>query len=73
MNKKQTAVEWFNQQLVDRQNGNGDSRSIDEIFEKAKEMFEEQIKNACQHGVDYDKSPYNNAQEYYNETYGKKG
>ena len=40
-----TAVEWFNQQLVDRQNGNGDSRSRDEIFEQAKEMEKEQIKN----------------------------
>lgn len=37
-----TAVEWFNQQLVDRQNGNGDSRSRDEIFEQAKEMEREQ-------------------------------
>jgi hypothetical protein len=33
-----TAVEWYNQQLVERQNGNGDSRSLDEIFEQAKEM-----------------------------------
>ena len=37
-----TAVEWFNQQLVDRQNGNGDSRSRDEIFEQAKEIESEQ-------------------------------
>ena len=37
-----TAVEWFNQQLVDRQNGNGDSRSRDEIFEQAKAMEKEQ-------------------------------
>ena len=44
-----TAVEWFNQQLVDRQNGNGDSRSRDEIFEQAKEMEKEQmIEFACQ-------------------------
>ena len=41
--KQLTAVEWFNQQLVDRQNGNGDSRSRDEIFEQAKEMEKEQI------------------------------
>ena len=40
--KKQTAVAWFNQQLIDRQNGNGDSRSWDEIFEQAKEMEEDQ-------------------------------
>jgi len=39
--EKQSAVEWFNQQLVDRQNGNGDSRSRDEIFEKAKAMEED--------------------------------
>jgi len=39
---KQTAVEWYNQQIVDRQNGNGDSRSRDEIFEQAKEMEKEQ-------------------------------
>ena len=37
-----TAVEWFNQQLVDRQNGNGDFRSLDEIFEQAKEMEQKQ-------------------------------
>ena len=35
---ERTAVEWFNQKLVDRQNGNGDSISRDEIFEQAKEM-----------------------------------
>ena len=38
-----TAVEWYNQQIVDRQNGNGDSRSRDEIFEQAKEMEKEQM------------------------------
>jgi hypothetical protein len=42
-NKQQTAVEWYHQQVVDRQNGNGDSRSIDEILEEAKEMEEEQM------------------------------
>lgn len=41
--KQLTAVEWFNQQLVDRQNGNGDSRSRDEILEQAKEMEKEQM------------------------------
>ena len=30
-----TAVEWYNQQIVDRQNGNGDSRSRDEILSNA--------------------------------------
>jgi hypothetical protein len=39
---KQTAVDWYHQKIVDRQNGNGDSRSLDEIFEQAKEMQQEQ-------------------------------
>jgi ribosomal protein L40E len=33
-----TAVEWFNQQLVDKQIGKGDSRDWDTIFEEAKQM-----------------------------------
>lgn len=47
----QTAVEWFNQQLVDRQNGNGDSRSWDEIYEKAKEIENEQLNIARIDGI----------------------
>jgi hypothetical protein len=39
---KHTGVEWYHQQIVDRQNGNGDSRSLDEILEQAKEMQQEQ-------------------------------
>jgi hypothetical protein len=34
-------------------------------------MEKEQMLDACHHGVDYDNSPYENAEEYYNETYGK--
>jgi hypothetical protein len=36
--ENKSAVEWYNQQIVDRQNGNGDSRSFDEIFQQAKEI-----------------------------------
>ena len=43
---EESAVEWFHQQLVDRQNGNGDSRSRDEIFEQAKSIEKAQIENA---------------------------
>jgi hypothetical protein len=39
---KHTGVEWYHQQIVDRQNGNGDSRSLDEILDQAKEMQQEQ-------------------------------
>ena len=35
------------------------------------EMEKQQIIDACHHGVDYEKSPYKNAEEYYDETYGE--
>jgi hypothetical protein len=72
MNSKQTAVQWFNQQLVDRQNGNGDSRSWDKILQQALEMEREQIVEAYQAG---DGGAYSLqdtklwGQEFYNERY----
>jgi len=45
----QTAVEWFNQQIVDRQNGKGDSRTWDEIFSQAKEMEKNDTDNKAIH------------------------
>ena len=76
-NKQQSSIEWYNQQIVDRQNGNGDSRSIDEIFQQAKEMEKEQIKNAWVSAwqdsmlkpLEY-KFYEPEAESYYNETYG---
>ena len=72
---KETAVEWLNQQLIDKQNGIGDSRSWDEIVEQAKEMEKEQIVKA--HGT---KQDYSNGSQrdpnivtgevYYEKTYG---
>jgi hypothetical protein len=72
-NCKQTAVEWFNQQLVDRQNGNGDSRSWDEIFEQAKQMEKDQIIDAHLQGLysEIKMRGEKQAQQYYNETYGQ--
>lgn len=76
--KQLTAVEWFNQQLVDRQNGNGDSRSRDEIFEQAKEMEKEQIIDGItqyqiNHNNIYSESGIlnvvNKAEQYYTETF----
>ena len=64
-----TAVEWFNQQLVDRQNGNGDSRSRDEIFEQAKEMEKEQIVNSHYQGYRSDIGDTEVSEQYYNETF----
>lgn len=68
---KQTAVIWFNQQLVERQNGNGDRRSWSEILREALQMEREQIINARQDGVDAMLKGYSiSNEEYYNETYG---
>jgi hypothetical protein len=73
-NKQQTAVEWYHQQIVDRQNGNGDSRSLDEIFQQAKEMEKEQIVKAVNKGWKYNEDGFVSwmGEQYYNETYGGK-
>jgi hypothetical protein len=68
-----TAVEWYNQQIVDRQNGNGDSRSRDEIFNQAKEMEKEQIIDARVNAPLLNtESKYDyviEAEQYYNQTF----
>jgi hypothetical protein len=74
---KQTAVEWLVDKIINKQNGTFDGfpvLSLDEIFEQAKEMEKEQIKEAYMSALpfnldysDYDK--YSN--KYYNETYKK--
>jgi len=73
---KQTAVIWFNQQLVERQNGNGDRRSWDEILREALVMEREQIQDAFYHGVDIDAYNVHNkwteAEKYYEQTHGGK-
>jgi uncharacterized iron-regulated membrane protein len=70
-----TAVEWLNQQIVDRQNGDGNSISWDEILEQAKAMEKEQIIDAINLPSEkrwYNALLYNNSgEQYYNKTYGK--
>ena len=83
-NKKQTAVEWYNEQL----NVYGDmafNKEItlgqyhikkQELLEQAKEMGKEQIEEAFADGVDdeyeyhINNQPRTNTEQYYNETYG---
>jgi hypothetical protein len=70
-NEKQTSVEWYHQQIVDRQNGNGDSRSLDEILEQAKAMEKEQIVKAANFdSKSISENGYRKGEQYYNETYG---
>lgn len=71
MANKETALDWAIKQINNKSIGDGDYRTIIDIFKEAKQMEKEQILDACHHGVDYDKSPYKNAEEYYNKTYGK--
>lgn len=65
---QQTAVEWLIKQMIAKQNGKGDSRSMDEIFDQAKEMEKQQNKDAW-----YDSRLNNNLlfDDYYEITYGK--
>jgi hypothetical protein len=69
METKQTAVEWLIQRIVGHTTL--PIETINELILKSISMEKEQIIDACHHGVDYDKSPYLNAKEYYNGTYGK--
>ena len=59
---KKTAVKW----LIEQINPYGVSVHQD-LFEQAKEMENEQIKNAWYNSLT--KGDYNSADEYYNETF----
>jgi hypothetical protein len=66
----QTAVQWLIKKLQNRQNGIFDGLphlSVDQIYEKANQMFEEQIKDAWLNSLT--KGDYHSAEEYYNETF----
>ena len=64
---KQTAVEWFQDQIIKIVNGTCDLSEI-QIYEQAKKMEKEQIIDA------YDKGEFNqgcngDAEQYYKETF----
>ena len=68
---EQTAVEW----LVNQLNKQGFAQVVtDEEIQQAKEMFKQQIINACDAGFDdgcgfIEDIKYKNAEQYYKETY----
>ena len=66
METKQTAVDWLFLML---NNQNRNSKFAKKLYYKAKEIEKEQIIDAAHHGVDFENSPYKDAEEYYNETY----
>jgi len=68
---RQTAVEWFMEQIGEKQS-NGlyvidTLEDVVNVFTKAKEIEKEQIVDA----VDYCRDKYIDSENYYNETYGK--
>jgi len=67
---QQTAVEWLINEIIAKQNGKGDSRSMDEIFKQAKEMEKQQIESAWKRGDgEHDKVADKLAKQYYTQTY----
>jgi hypothetical protein len=74
-----SAVEWFANKLdeiipyIDEET----AREFNELLAEAKAMFEQQVKDAFNAGFDdgcgfIEDMKYKEAQQYYNETYGKK-
>ena len=70
MEKKQTAVEWFQEQIIKIVNGTCELSEI-QIFEQAKAMEREQITEAHLQGLYCDIKMRGEAQaeQYYNQKY----
>ena len=64
---KQTAVEWFQEQIIKIVNGTCELSEI-QIFEQAKVMEKEQIINAYDTG-EYDCGCNGDSEQYYNKTF----
>jgi hypothetical protein len=62
--KQQLAVEWLMEELP--KHGSGAVRTFGDLFEQAKEMEKEQLKDAWDNGCGYLQK---NSQQYYNETF----
>ena len=67
MEKKQTAVEWFYEQLEDLlELYASEWTRVDKAFDQAKQIEKEQIQEAYNDGAE----EIHDNPEYYNETYG---
>jgi hypothetical protein len=72
MEKKRTAVEWLDSNLIHAPHSQEDFTHNYRVFEQAKEMHKEQIKDAYEYGnCDWEFGIYIKGEQYYNETYGK--
>jgi len=63
---KQTAVHWLIEQIVNRQNGKCDDRSLDTIIDQALAMEKEQHKDTWDDGVYGD---FRTFEDYYTQTF----
>jgi hypothetical protein len=71
-NKKQSSIEWLEQEFVKLEATVGVYSVMYELIDKAKAMHKEEIIKANRDGVDMviDKKPYVTGEDYYNETFG---
>jgi hypothetical protein len=68
--KDKTAVDWVIKQINNKSIGDGDYRTISDVFNQAKQMEKEQIMKAFSRNYMYpDDIPA--SEKYYNETYAK--
>lgn len=73
METKQTAVEWLVRQIVELEIkvDSNENEKVKLLFQQAKAMEKEQIESAFDSGYfNYEVLFYDNAEQYYNETYG---
>lgn len=74
---QQTAVDWLERRVEERKNNNimetayWHLKEFIKDFEQAKQMEKGQIEKAWGDGFDTGYLSPNNAEKYYNETYGK--
>jgi len=66
--EKQTAVEWLFKELL---NSEPNILEWNKLLEQAKEMEKEQIINCYNQSWHFRDKPYETAEKYYNETFGK--
>ena len=76
-NKKQSSIEWLEQEFVKLEATVGVYSVMYELIDKAKAMHKEEIESAWvvgyDEGIDHangEPSHYESSQQYYNETYG---
>jgi len=69
MANKQTAVDWLAEQI--KFTNKEMYAELEDEFMHAKAMEKEQIIDAAYNGADSEHSSFDNAEQYYNETYGK--